>query len=464
MAKFDIEAQHPDYERCIGLWNKARDGFDGEKAVKDKGKLYLPMRSGVAAMDNGSERDRIHKGYIGRAEFPEIIAPTVQGLVGLITSKRTDIELPPGLEYLREKATLDGLTLDGFHKRLLTEVFSTGRYGVIPGIADDGAFYLAAYTAEAVPNWDTTNGALAYAVLDESALARDPETNQWEKAGQYRECYLTETGQFASRIWTREGRDKEWMPGEEEVATIRKAEAYTDLPLVMIGATDLTPEPDKAPLQGLVDLAFRAYRLDADYMLSLYMTAEPTPWVSGVDKSEVPGSIGASNIWAFNDPSAKAGFLEFTGAGIAKQQEAISDTLKRAVIFGARMFADDGNAAESGEAKRVRLESQHTTVKTVAKTVAEGLEAVLRKTAVWAGEDPEKVVVTPDLDFVDHTLTPQDIVALVGGWQSGAYSHETLFGNLKRGQIIGKETEYEDEQERLADNVPLAGMTIGDGE
>lgn len=466
MADFDITVLHPDYQGYSEAWAMMRDAVEGEDKIKGEGETYLPMKSGIKAMTDKNKQKAAYDNYKVRAEFPEIVSPTVQGAVGLIHSKPTEIELPTGLEYLREKATKDELTLDGLNQRLTTEVMRVGRYGLMPGVDESGIFHIASYTAETIRNWDAPAGALTYLVLDESGNVRDVETNEWKTDNRYRECYLTETGIFASREWIKQKNEKgkdAWVPQEEQLSTIKGRKPLDFVPFVFVGSTDLTPTPDDIPLYGLSKLAIRAYRLDADYVNALHMTSEPTPWVSGVDKESAPKSIGAHSLWVLPGDNSKAGMLEFSGQGVTAQEKAIQNTLERAIMFGAQLFSDSRKTAESGEAKKIRLGSQQASLKSVAITSASGLEKCLRNIAIWSGEDPNKVVVKPNLDFVDHSLDPQEILALVSAWQAGAYSKQTLFENFQRGEVINADRTFEDEQELIEADPSLAGLGVSQG-
>src|SRR5690606_17585104 len=129
----------------IGAWTLLRDAFGGEDDVKSKGQTYLPMKPGTAAIEDLAVRAKAYEFYKSYAEFPDLVALTTRGAVGTVLDKSASIELPRDLEPLRERATRDGLTLEALHRRIVTELMLTGRYGVLPGIAQDGSPYLAGY-------------------------------------------------------------------------------------------------------------------------------------------------------------------------------------------------------------------------------------------------------------------------------------------------------------------------------
>ena len=462
---FDITSEHPEYQAKVHSWLTMRDAIDGEDEIKAGKEKYLPMKSGMRQITDTYQKEMSYATYILRAEFPEIVAPTIRGSMGLIHSKDSVSELPAALEPLRQKATKDGLTLQQLHRKATVELLRAGRFVMLPGILD-GEFFISSYVAESFINWDSVNGILNYAVLDEAGHTRNLKTNKWTESKQYRELFLDERGQFVSRLWIEqegEGKIDMYAPQEDEIATIRGRDGLDFIPLVTMGTQDLTVAPDELPLYGLTKLALRSYRLDAAYVTALHMTSEPTPYVTGVSADAAPQTIGASSLWILEDAAAKAGFLEFSGPGVAAQQLAIEDTQQRAIMFGAQLFAENKRTAESGEAIKLRLGNQTSSLKMIAVSSAAGLEQALRFTAVWAGADPEQVHVEPNLDFVDHELSPQEITALVSAWQAGAYSKQTLFENLQRGNIIDPDKYFEEEEDLIEmDGPALAGLGESD--
>lgn len=434
-----------------------RDTFDGEECVKAAGEKYLPMKSGTFAIENLIKREHAYKAYKLRAEFPELVAPTIRGTVGLMFKRQSEIELPASMEYLRQNATVDGLTLDELHRRIAVELALMGRYGLLPGIGAKGQPYIAGYTAESIVNWDNVEGVTNLVVLNESGAARDPATNKWGKVGQYRECALDATGAFFARTWTQNAK-QEWIPGGPVYATTRKGNALGIVPFVFVGTNDLTEDPDDVPLYGLGRIAVRIYRMDADYTFALHMTSEPTPVVIGFPSAkdakasgDLPRGIGASAMWVVPQ-GGDAKFLEFSGAGIQAQEKAIANALNRAIAFGAQILTDTSKTAESGDALQIRLGNQASLLNLIAMNSAAGLEKALRNIAIWLDEDPNKVTVTPNLEFFDQALTAQDLTALVAGWQAGAYSYSTMFDRLKRGTIVPPDRTEEEEKQMIAED------------
>lgn len=434
-----------------------RDAFDGEDCVKTKGEKYLPMKSGTAAIADPTLKKQAYEAYKLRAEFPELVAPTVRGSVGIMLKQPANIALPKSMEFLRTRATRDGLTLDALHRRIAIELMAIGRYGVLPGIDTDGTPYLAGYSAESIINWDSTNNSPDYVVLDESGYVRDRGTGSWDEVCKYLECGM-EDGNFYTKEWLQDG--KKFAAQKATVAADRLKRPLKVFPFVFFSTNDLSAEPDDVPLYGLGRLAVRIYRLDADYTTSLHMTSEPTPVVIGFPDAKaakednmLPKGIGASTLWVL-PMGGDAKFLEFTGPGISAQKTAIADALTEAVAFGSQILVDTSKSAESGDAIQLRLGNQYSLLHLIAQNSASGLERALKNIATWIGEDPDDVKVTPNLEFFDKPLDAQTLTALVAGWQQGAYSYSTMFDRLKRGNIVPMDRTEDDEKKLMAEDPP----------
>lgn len=435
-----------------------RDAFDGEDCVKAKGEKYLPMKSGTAAIADPALKKQSYDAYRLRAEFPELVAPTVRGSVGVMLKQQASIELPKSMDFLRERATQDGLTIEALHRRIAIELMVTGRYGVLPGIDSAGVPYLAGYAAESIINWDSTNNSPDYVVLDESGYVRNRENGAWEIQHKYLECKLDDAGNFYSQVWLEN--EQTFAPQEPVVAADRRKRPLKLFPFVFFSTNDLSAALDDVPLYGLGRIAVRIYRLDADYTFALHMTSEPTPYVTGFSDAktaekdgQLPKGIGASTLWVLPE-NGTAGFLEFSGQGIGAQKAAIGDALNEAVAFGSQILVDTSKSAESGDAIQLRLGNRHSLLHLIALNSAAGLERALKNIAVWLGEDPDKVKVTPNLEFFDKPLDAQSLTALVENWLKGAYSYTTLFDRLKRGKIVPMDRTEDDEKKLMAEDPP----------
>lgn len=508
-----VDNRHPTYLERLPEWEMLRATLRGDQAVKQAGTIYLPMPDGFAAQADAGAR--MYASYLLRAQFPDIVRPTVGGIIGIIHRTPANIELPPQLEHLRGSATPDGLTLDAFHRQITNEILLMGRYGVLADLPIDGGdVYLAGYTAEAVVNWSEYFHDLY--VLDESRLRR--EGFAWVPHRRFRVLQLTNgvyeqaifeygpqasiptgmvsaaTGIPQSGIGTgsseipdatapqgdpyggtnKKNKDEakdDPVQIDQLVPSTPKGNRLNVLPMVIIGSRDIRDTPDDPPMLGVGRSALAIYRLDADYRHQLFFSGQETLFCSGVDKESLPSVTGAGVVVGLPSPEAKAYYVGPAAVGINAHRQAIADERLVAVAEGARLFTQSnaGARAESGEALRLRYSSEVSALVEIALAGAAGLEKALKFAAILAGANPADVTVDPNLEFIDVRMTPQDALALTQVWQSGAISYETLYDNLSRGEIAGEERDSAEEQDLIKAEAPPVppvqpGMPLAQGD
>lgn len=442
-----VDTRHPDYAEHILQWQMMRTTAEGPESVKMLGVRYLPMPEGFTAHADGGSA--MYMAYITRAQFPDILPPTLSGLVGIIHRNEAQIEMPESMEPLWERCSKDGKTLEEFHQQITAEILLMGRYGVLVDAAteEDGGSdlpFLAGYRTEDIINWSPDGD---FFVLDESGLVRDGF--EWKREERYRLLELRD-GVYQQRRYLRTEEDGDWI---RPVA--RGRVPMERVPFVIAGTRDLTTEVDIPPLAGVARSSLAIYRLDADYRFQLFMTGQETLFLTGIDdKGQLPEYVGASVIHGL-PLGADAKYVGPSGTGIAAHRTAIMDERESAVASGARLIDTAvKKEAESGEALRLRQSAQMASATTIARASGKALEAALRNVAVMIGVDPEEVIVTPNLKFAESRLGPAEVAQLVTGWQAGAFSYETLYENLQKGEIASPERTAEEEQQLIQEEMP----------
>jgi hypothetical protein len=438
-----VDNKIKDYNDRIDEWQMMRDCARGATAVAGRGKAYLPMPSGF-----GTQEDRgvaMYGAYAMRAQFPDILAPTLRGMVGVIHRVEAQIEgLEEGkpLSYLWEAATLDGLPLEALHRRITGEVLQMGRYGLLTDVsAEGGQPYLAGYSAESLINWSEQRD---FFVLDESGLKR--EKFDWRDFKRYRVLELIE-GKYTAEIYDGQGAEAPQGAFEPSIAGGKKLE---EIPFVVIGPRDLAVRPDEPPLIGVARASLALYRLDADYRHQLFSTGQETFVVINGDAPSAVGSGVIITLKGEQSVTPDAKYVSPTGKGIEAHRLAIQDERDNAVASGSSLFDNEQGQGESGEARKLRLGAQRATLTSVALASAAGLERALRYAAMFVGQNPDEIIVKPNLQFVEQVMNPLDAANLVKVWQAGAISKQTLYENLQRGEVASSERTFEEEEELIA--------------
>ena len=447
----DVTTLHPDLTGArLSEWALMRDAAGGETTVKTRNEVYLPKPSGFKTQSDGGKA--MYAAYKARAQFPEILAPSISAMVGIIHAKDAQIDLPSSMDFIVERATQNGLTLAAFHRRITRQLLEAGRYGILADAPENsGDPFLAGYMAEAIINWENDG---SFIVVDETTIIR--AGFEWAELPRFRVFELVE-GQYIQTVF--EGAE---LVSRVIAPSAQGAKALEDVPFVVATSRDLTPVPEPPPLIGVARAALAIYQLSADYRHQLYMTGQETLVVIN---GKAPSVVGAGAVIVLegteaNKPDAK--YIGPKGVGIDAHRVAIAENRKAAISAGARMFDETSNRQESGEARRLRFAAETATLMSVAQNSCAALERALRHIAVMITANPEEVVVVPPSDLLDSTMSPDDAQKLVKVWQDGAISYETLYENLQSGGIASAERDADAETKLIDDeNEPLTPEVAG---
>ena len=461
--------------KVASKWSRVRDALEGEDTVKAKGEVYLPKTP--AQESKGSDGRASYDSYRARAEVPDWVAPTHEAMYGLATRKPPEIELPSRLEFLRELATPDGLTLVELHNYVVAELLKTGRMALLSDAPEAGGNpWIAPYVAESLTNWrlmdrtrDTEASMVVLSEIEERPLAGS------EFATEYVTCYRVlkiEGGAVVQTLYR--ARESGLKPGAgSKRSTKAPATAFdqTNIPISVGGGRALTRLPvavggvdglgfdmGPIPLDRMATKTVSYYRISADYRQSLFMTAQPTPFIFGCSEKEIPDEVGVGALWHSTTTDVQAGYIEFSGSGIDAQRLAMRDIAEDAMQIGMTMLTPS-RAAESGEALGLRMVSRTASLVNVVISAASIVRRAIQNCGSLlslSDEELLEVKVTANLDFADSGL-PEGSAAVLNLWAKRMLSGATAWRMLQRGDIVPSEQSYEDEQAAVtAEGIPDA--------
>lgn len=441
-----VDSRHPEYTQDrADEWALCRDAYDGESAIKGRGIAHLSMPSGFTMMDDGGWS--MYAAYMMRAQFPDIFAPTVGAMVGIIHEGEINIELPAGLEYLREDADGGSMTLTDMHRRVTRNLLITGRQGVLADAPVGGGDpHLALYAGRSVINWDRD-----FYVLDETHKERDGF--EWREVRQHRVIEMRD-GRCVQTIW-RDGK-----PGEEYEVRIAGGGYLDRLPFSIASAKDVGPRIETPPLVGVARAAVAIYQLSADYRHQLFMSGQETlVAING----EAPSAVGAGVVHTMMGDGNLQPDLKYVSpscSGIDAHLKAIEHNREAAVQSGARLFEQGQQAQESGEARKMRFRSETANLQSIAQMSCAIMEFGLRCIAAMKGADEDAVTVAPPRDLLDASMTPQDALSLWQIVQQRGLSWATYYQAIQKGGLADPDRDA-DEEYALIDQFD-GGMTDGE--
>lgn len=430
--KKDITAQRQEYSDSLPDWLLVRDTLRGETHIKSEGTKYLPKTSGqiYAEQDDPLNGPKQYAAYKQRAEFYDSTQSAYRAMVAMAHASEPEIELPAAMEFIKDRATKDGMPLEELAKRITREQLTSGRCPLVVDSDDEDTNdpYILHYMAEALPNW---MGRRRYVFK----LAREVEGEKGEVGHQtyYIEMIAAEGG-YIQVQWEQQ-KDEEFVPVNEVFI-----EGFSQIPVVVAGSVDITDEIDETPLLPMAKACIASYQMSADYRHALFMCGQPTGYSIGTQESERPKATGSAAWINIENPQAKLGYLEFSGSGVSAMRQAIKDKKDEADTYGVKLTG--AGAGEAAETLKVRMMSQQATLKSVVKAGGEAIEKCLKMMAEWMGLNPDEVSYTPNMDFADVNLDHQTLSVISGAIAANNLPLEILFEYVRK---VGL-TEMDDDQ------------------
>lgn len=454
--------KHKDYEKHYPEWELMEDVLEGEEEVHEEGQKYLPRLTG--------QTDQEYSAYVMRAPFYNATARTVDGLVGMIFRKAPTITTTAGMEDIVKDMTLDNTGLDELAERITRELVGIGRMGLLveyPKVDTTSITlaqasqsnlrpYVTTYEAEQILNWrmERINNVMQPVMIAlKEEVCEYKDEFESEEIEQIRVLILRD-GVYVQEVYREitNGKDEWYL--YETVVPMMRGQNLTMIPFICMNARGVGMSPDKPPMYDLATLNLSHYRTTADLEHGAHFTGLPTAVVSGYTKESEADvfRIGSSTAWIFPDPAANAKYLEFTGQGLDTLRNIKKDKEDNLAILGARMLAPEKKQSEAADTVRMRHAGDGAILSAITNSVSQGLNKALEIIAMWEGTAPATIQLNED--YLDKPLNAQELQALVQAWQQGAISSETLFYNLKVGEVMDEYTTFEEEQSRIANQPP----------
>jgi hypothetical protein len=482
-----VDYTHEQYDDRLPDWTRSRDFIAGEKAVKGKRQKYLKELIGQTTDE--------YDGYNERAKFLNATGRTHEGLVGMVFLKDPVFTLPSTVKAFEQDANLAGDGLYAYTRKVVNEVLAVGRGGTLVDWDEvSKRAYFAYYEAECIRNWryEMVRGKklLTMVVLSEKNVEHDDtvlttgaksdddadpyEPTETDRIRVLRLLVKDDSARVIVEMWERaenagdkKGGSEKWLLIETKDLT-RAGKPLEEIPFVFHNPDLDSCEVAKPPLEDLISLNLFHFRLSADHAHGLHFVALPTPWVAGFDnKTEL--RIGSSVAWVTENENASAGFLEFSGAGLGAIKEELAATENSMAVLGARLLETQKRMAETAEAMSIRQSGESAVLTRISAAISTTLREALKWAHWWSslGLADRNSITDKQLafelnsDFTAIKMTGPDLVSFVSAWIQGGISFDTLFWNLKKGELIPPDRTMEQERE-LIEAEPPPSMDLDD--
>lgn len=464
-----VDTTHIEYDEAFESWKTVRDCVAGERVIKEATNRYLPKL--------GDQEKKSYEAYLARAIFFNATKKAHRAWRGMVFRKEVKVKIPSTLKIYEQDADLLSNGIAEYIEGIGEEIMSVGRAGtLIDWNEEENRSFFDEFTAERVINWKPgrLNGRIRLVSLTLHETVQDhidfenapesedefvsPEIDQWriyrlEQAGfdQGRPIYQVVVSVY------RKDKDGNFVLIDLRIPT-RRGIGLPDIPFVFHNARNERPGVGEVPLEDIANLNLAHYRTTADLENGRHIAGIPTPWAVGfTDQNTTSLTMGANEVWVSNKQFAKAGFLEFTGAGLASLEKSLEEKEKQMAFLGVRAIAPENGDAEAFETVKMRGTSETANLTTMAKSVQRGITDALKWAAWWHGSETHPSEVTSceveiNTDFLAALIDPAMLTSLTNALMAGSISFPTYFNRLKDGEVYEESMTMEAELEAIREN------------
>lgn len=440
----------------------------GEDQVKYRRQKYLPQPEGM--------EDDDYKIYLTRAEFFNGTGRTIDGTHGLINRKEPEIEVDDSLKEYLKNVDSNGSDINRFISDVTKDVMITGFGGILLDAPINGAAmsvkqaeendvypYVNFYKCEDIINWRFDKvgrkNKLSLVVLEEyyDEVSLDGFSTTQKK--RQRVCRMVD-GIYQQDVYE-----------DGKLVSItnpsKKGKSMNYIPFYFLPAE----KPSKPMYLDLINIDLAMYRKSADYESGLHFVSVPCPYTRGYTPASTfktrqksdgttweeeidpqPIRLVANQFIHFPENCQQVGMLEFTGQGMSAIKEAMNDDEDRMAILGARIISQEKNGVEAAETAKIHRAGENSVLGAFSMQLSSIFTAVFKDYLEWcASVDDVDITIKLNTDYDVAGLSSSDLTALVSAWQSGGISKRVLFHNLKQGEMIPADEDFDKMQSEIED-------------
>jgi hypothetical protein len=427
-----IDFKHPQWVELSPIW-KMIDDCTRLKNLDD----YIPtLNPGDLSVDNG---DR-NIAYKQRAVFYPVTSQTMNGMNGLMFSKKPKIELPAQLEYMLTNIDGGGISLYQQMKASADDVNRFGRVGLYTSypkrekpasradiLAGQAVATISRIEPQYIINWRTKQRGsqviMELIVIMESVNVVDDDGYTTKPTEQIRELFISDANVYTEQLWRKEKTgEKKWQKFEDEYTPKNSAgNTFDTIQFQFSGSENNDHNADLPPAQGLSDINIAHFRNSADWEDSVFYSGQSQPWMSGLNQATLDDMKAEGVYVGGRNPIMlpEGGVFAFASAApnpVVRQ--AMIDKIELMVALGALMLQPTGPAKTATQSAGEQ-EARHSQLSMIAMNVSEAYTAALESASQFMGASDE-VLVELSTDFIAPETSPQELQAIMMGFISGS--------------------------------------------
>ena len=410
------ETERSELTKMKPIYQLIGDCIDGEHAVKSRRTEYLPQPN---PSDTSDENYIRYNDYLTRAVFYNVTGETNEGFQGQLQLKPPVIKLPPELEPIRNNADGQGLSLAQVIKDASNYIVPYGRGGWLTDFpatngsltkkqVNDGEFVPTVRFVQPldIVNWEErfvgNKKIVTMVVVREWMEERAQDSLEVKHYKRYRimvlegenydraVTYLVTVNKPDNLKSSRDFEQKDFLTSKY-VLTQQDGTPMNKLPFEFIGAENNDSTIDIPPLYTMATLNIAHYRNSADYEESVYITGQPTPWITGLSQSWVDEvlnkgiRLGSRSVLTL-PVGADIGLLQAAANTLA--EGAMINKQEQMMMAGAKLVRENSKVERKQAEIQAEGAAQTSKLSKIATNIETALMEVLKTAYSFLSSEP----------------------------------------------------------------------------
>ena len=423
----EVQQQNQAWRNMQSHWGLIEDLIEGTSKIRGKARIYLKQEP--------REEDESYDVRLSRSVCPPYYVRMERMLAGMLTRKPVRLtDVPEIIEEQLFDTDLEGNNLTNFIYNISRLCIRYGHVGVlVDAPAEGGRPYWIPYTPRDIIGWRTEidNGLRKLTQLRLTERVVRPKGLYGEETVE--QIRVLEPGTFQLFQRNNDGDFKKVNEGTTSLDFIPFSVAYSN----KVGIFESRP-----PLEDIAELNIKSYQIQSDYDNQLHISAVPMLAFFGFPAAAEEVSAGPSEALSLPEGSS-ASYIEPNGNSFNAQRERIDkleyqiNELGLAAILGQKM------SAETATSKRIDRSQGDSTMMVLSQQIQDLIDNCLKFHAAF---EKQSVAGTSfvNRDFVDSSLEPAQVDALLKIYAQGIIDQEELLRKLIEGEVLSDSINIEE--------------------
>ena len=431
VAVTEVQQQNQSWRNMQSHWGLIEDLVEGTSKIRGKARIYLKQEP--------REEDESYDVRLSRSVCPPYYLRMERMLAGMLTRKPVRLsDVPDNIEEELFDVDLEGNNLTNFVYNISRLCIRYGHVGVlVDAPAEGGRPYWIPYTPRDIIGWRTEiqNGLRKLTQLRLTERIVKPKGIYGEET--IEQIRVLEPGTFSIFQRNDDGDFKKVDEGTTSLDFIPFSVAYSN----KVGIFESRP-----PLEDIAELNIKSYQIQSDYDNQLHISAVPMLAFYGFPAAAEEVAAGPNEALSLPEGSS-ASYIEPNGNSFTAQEKRIDkleyqiNELGLAAILGQKM------SAETAQSKRIDRSQGDSTMMVLSQQIQDLLDNCLKFHAAYEKQNIAGTTFV-NRDFVDTSLEPNQIDALLKIYAAGVIDQEELLKKLVEGEVLSEDIDIEEMLDR----------------